>query len=159
MHFVDYLYEDYHDARSSEHKVLRHQLACTSQWSPLCSVINQPRQFTFPYENLSSKCKFGQSRTIISDILNALWSGGMRITLDKRPRRRVTLHIHPLSVKFWDWFNISTYVNIAQFQLPRASTWTFYDSPEIFTLGHSTSARRQDAAEIPVSLASGDFCC
>jgi hypothetical protein len=26
-------------------------------------------------------------------------------------------------------------------------------------LGRSTSARRQDAAEIHVSLASGDFCC
>jgi hypothetical protein len=46
-----------------------------------------------------------------------------------------------------------------QFQLPRASTWIFYDSPEVFMLGRSTSARRQDAAEIPVSLASGDFCC
>jgi hypothetical protein len=26
-------------------------------------------------------------------------------------------------------------------------------------LGRSTSAMRQDAAEVPVSLASGDFCC
>jgi hypothetical protein len=54
-----------------------------------------------------------------------------------------------LSVKLWDWFNISTYVNVAQFQLPRASTWTVYDSPEVFMLGRSTFARRQDARGKP----------
>ena len=38
--------------------------------------------------------------------------------------------------------------------MSRASTWTFYDSPEVFKLVHSTSARRQDVAENPVSLAT-----
>jgi hypothetical protein len=69
---------------------------------------------------------------------------------------RIYGKLHPLSIKFWDWFNILTYVNVAQFQLPRASIWTFCDSPEVFMLvprpplGGRT--RRKSPCPLPVAI-------